>query len=53
MAFDVTNLVACIFVVYGCFGLAQSKTGKMCIRDRVPTSLPTVLPNIWMVPLHR
>ena len=28
MAFDVTNLVACIFVVYGCFGLAQSKTGK-------------------------
>ena len=28
MAFDVTNLVACIFVVYGSFGLAQSKTGK-------------------------
>ncbi len=28
MLFDVTNLVACIFVVYGCFGLAQSKTGK-------------------------
>ena len=28
MAYDVTNLVACIFVVYGCFGLAQSKTGK-------------------------
>ena len=28
MAFDVTNLVACIFVVHGCFGLAQSKTGK-------------------------
>lgn len=28
LAFDVTNLVACIFVVYGCFGLAQSKTGK-------------------------
>ena len=24
MLFDVTNLVACIFVVYGCFGLAQS-----------------------------
>ena len=28
MAFDVTNLVACIFVVYGSFALAQSKTGK-------------------------
>ena len=28
MAFDVTNLVACIFVVYGSFGVAQSKTGK-------------------------
>ena len=28
MAFDVTNLVACIFVVYGSFSLAQSKTGK-------------------------
>ena len=28
MAFDVTNLVACIFVVYGSFGIAQSKTGK-------------------------
>ena len=28
MAFDVTNLVACIFVVYGSFGLAQSKTGR-------------------------
>ena len=28
MLFDVTNLVACIFVVYGCFGLAQSKTSK-------------------------
>ena len=28
MLFDVTNLVACIFVVYGCFGLAQSKTAK-------------------------
>ena len=28
MAFDVTNLVACIFVVYGSFGLAQSKTGN-------------------------
>lgn len=28
MLFDVTNLVACIFVVYGSFGLAQSKTGK-------------------------
>ena len=28
MAFDVTNLVACIFVVYCSFGLAQSKTGK-------------------------
>ena len=28
MLFDVTNLVACIFVIYGCFGLAQSKTGK-------------------------
>ena len=28
MAFDVTNLVACIFVVYGSFGLAQSKTVK-------------------------
>ena len=28
MAFDVTNLVACIFVIYGCFSLASSKTGK-------------------------
>lgn len=28
MLFDVTNLVACIFVVYGSFSLAQSKTGK-------------------------
>ena len=28
MLFDVTNLVACIFVVYGCFGIAQSKTSK-------------------------
>ena len=28
MLFDVTNLVACIFVVYGCFGVAQSKTSK-------------------------
>lgn len=28
MMFDVTNLVACIFVVYGLFGIAQSKTMK-------------------------
>ena len=28
MMFDVTNLVACIFAVYGLFGLFQSKTGK-------------------------
>lgn len=28
MAFDVRNLVACIFVVYASFGLAQSKTVK-------------------------
>lgn len=28
MLFDVTNLVACIFVVYACFSLAQSKTAK-------------------------
>ena len=28
MAVVVTTLVACIFVVYGSFGLAQSKTGK-------------------------
>ena len=28
MLFDVTNLVACIFVVYGSFGVAQSKTPK-------------------------
>ena len=28
MAFDVRNLVACIFVVYASFGLAQSKTFK-------------------------
>lgn len=28
MLFDVTNLVACIFVVYGSFGVAQSKTAK-------------------------
>ena len=28
MMFDVTNLVACIFIVYGLFGLFQSKTGK-------------------------
>ena len=28
MAFDVTNLVACIFVLYGCFGVAQSNTTK-------------------------
>ena len=28
MLFDVTNLVACIFIVYGIFGLFQSKTAK-------------------------
>ena len=28
MAFDVTNLVACIFIVYGLFGLVQSATAK-------------------------
>ena len=28
MLFDVTNLVACIFVVYASFSLAQSKTAK-------------------------
>ena len=28
MLFDVTNLVACIFIVYGIFGLFQSKTVK-------------------------
>ena len=28
MMFDVTNLVACIFIVYGLFGVFQSKTGK-------------------------
>lgn len=28
MAFDVTNLVACIFIVYSSFGIAQSKTLK-------------------------
>jgi len=28
MMFDVTNLVACIFIVYGLFGFFQSKTGK-------------------------
>ncbi|MBR0202657.1 MAG: peptide MFS transporter [Bacteroidaceae bacterium] len=28
MMFDVTNLVAAIFIVYGLFGLFQSKTGK-------------------------
>ena len=28
MAFDVTNLVACIFIVYGLFGLFQSTTGS-------------------------
>ena len=28
MAFDVINLVFCIFIVYGLFGLFQSKTGK-------------------------
>ena len=28
MLFDVTNLVACIFIVYGLFGVFQSKTGK-------------------------
>ena len=28
MMFDVTNLVACIFIVYALFGLFQSKTGK-------------------------
>ena len=28
MMFDVTNLVACIFAVYGLFGLFQSKTAK-------------------------
>ncbi len=28
MMFDVTNLVACIFIVYGLFGLFQSKTRK-------------------------
>ena len=26
MAFDVTNLVACIFIVYGLFGLFQNKS---------------------------
>ncbi len=28
MAFDVTNLVACIFLVYGIFGISQSVTAK-------------------------
>ncbi len=28
MMFDVTNLVACIFIVYGLFGFFQSKTAK-------------------------
>lgn len=28
MAFDVTNLVACIFIVYGLFGIFQSETTK-------------------------
>lgn len=28
MLFDVTNLVACIFIVYGIFGIFQSKTTK-------------------------
>ena len=28
MAFDVTNLVACIFIVYALFGMFQSKTSK-------------------------
>ena len=28
MAFDVTNLVACIFIVYGLFGVFQSRTTK-------------------------
>ncbi len=28
MAFDVTNLVACIFIVYGLFGIFQSSTSK-------------------------
>ncbi|MCM1078420.1 MAG: peptide MFS transporter [Bacteroidales bacterium] len=28
MAFDVTNLVACIFIVYGLFALYQNKTAK-------------------------
>ncbi|MDE6150930.1 MAG: peptide MFS transporter [Prevotella sp.] len=28
MAFDVTNLVACIFIVYGLFGIFQSKTSS-------------------------
>ena len=28
MMFDVRNLVACIFIVYGLFGLFQSKTGS-------------------------
>ena len=28
MMFDVTNLVACIFIVYGLFGLFQSKTNS-------------------------
>ena len=44
MAFDVTNLVACIFVVYGSFGLAQSEDrqgqGHLVRRNRCSHRLP-------------
>ena len=44
MAFDVTNLVACIFIVYGLFGLFQSKTSK----GKAISSAVVVLPALFL-----
>ena len=44
MAFDVTNLVACIFIVYGLFGLFQSVTGK----GKAISALVILLPAIFL-----
>ena len=44
MAFDVTNLVACIFIVYGLFGLFQSKTNQ----GKAISSAVIVLPALFL-----
>ena len=44
MAFDVTNLVACIFIVYGLFGLFQSKTNQ----GKAISSAVILLPALFL-----